>query len=355
MKLPASIRHSLPIMTLVLCCSPVAAQHPGAAKGTNGHPSQHASPPVGGSGGVAHFVGPSTAAHSQAMYQMYQVWQQDLSRDRARNQQAHSQQMQQFKAWSGNSPSAAGLPVSAQGFKYWVETQRHNKALGVTYDPRYDQYREFVKSKKPGKSQTAQAQKSSQSPTTDSSGTPTQAAQAQAKPTQTGQTQTATIQSKSQTAADDHKGKATVDSHASADHMKHHGLAHEPPIRGVGRGTASGVGSDQTAIGLLRTAHSQLHQVHNDLLGERKKALHHITMALHLLGSHIADDSGGATSFTATPDATYRKVVHEVIGELRRAEGHLTEGRHQQARHQVATAIHELHVALNGYTPMTPY
>jgi hypothetical protein len=100
---------------------------------------------------------PSAAAQRQMQQQMTRMMQEQMKQQEAMlkmQQQMHEQHMQKFHEWtaangmqtaSGSGGTGGGLPSNPMAMQNWLHTQKHNKALGKSYDPAYDQYLSFQK------------------------------------------------------------------------------------------------------------------------------------------------------------------------------------------------------------------
>jgi hypothetical protein len=326
--------------------------------------------------------------------------------------QAHQQRIQGFNQWVKSNASsttsdkvatASSLPQSPQAFAAWYNTQKHNKARNKSYDPAYDQYRDFEKSQvqtsarrhthKTGTTQTAQqtanAQVATQANQPTSQTAPASQVQQSAhqssvlnQPSNTpeprlavatpnsAQTANPTKVSTTTASASTATGSTTTSAPATGSTTTHSPTttAHQPAgtVQPINRLAAVGSSAnrlpwaaDQAIISHLRTAHARLQQADHDYQGHRARATSHIANAMrHLGGSSLSGLNMTASGMNAAPgqgqlpQAQSDNMVRDALFRLNMVQGQLTSrtslAAHQgNARTQVAQAIQELNVALN--------
>ncbi len=271
MKVSCVIACSLVASTLAFWSRPVAAQHhkPAVHAGAG-----QAHMPQGNPQGRSQSAPAMTPQQQKAMQKQMEVMMQE---EMKQQEQMYKMQQQQK----------------------WMNTQKHNKALGKSYDPKYDQMVE----------------------------------------SQSANNHTNAKKGKEKTAEHERLQASEAKEHAK---LLAVGSAHKLPLA-----------QDQSSISLLRTVHRKLQTADHDYDGHRMQAIHHISAALKHLGSPVvsvgtSQNSVGNKLNQSASDA----VLSDALVKLRIVENHLssktsTAVHHGSARTEVASSLHELHTALN--------
>ena len=153
MRMPRPSQGALMVLIALSAVCPAQAQH----RATGGHAQA-------GHGQATHRG--NSAATPQLQKQMEQQYQQAVMQEQAQMaamakqaQHAHQQRLQSFNEWAKNGSASPGqsqsgtashLPQSPAAFAAWYKTQKRNKALSKSYDPAFDQYRDYEKSLQAG-------------------------------------------------------------------------------------------------------------------------------------------------------------------------------------------------------------
>jgi hypothetical protein len=349
-------------------------------------------------------VNPGSMPHvnpqfNQQMQQYHQAMMQQQAQMAAMMHQAHQQNLQGFQEWLKSNPGTSGqpqtggsshLPESPAAFASWYNTQKHNKARNKSYDPAYDQYREFEKSQKTSRHHQ---QKSATTPSTQQEGNPQVASQShpqsnsqlqqnpqpsnQPIPQLTGQRPQPGVLQNSQQQPNLPQQSILANSTISPP-------SGTPPATnpsGTGPGTTSpttaasqqarGVrhpigypfaamlaanrlpwAADQGLISHLRTAHAKLQQADHDYQGHRARAVGHIVSALRHLGAGSLPLASIAPGTGQLPQAQSDSLLRDALSRLNTVEGQLTSrttfvAHHVNARNSVAAAMGELNTALS--------
>ena len=153
MRMPYLSQGALAALIILLAACPARAQHHAAA--SHAQAAHHDYP------AAIHQMTP------QLQKQMEQQYHQAIMQEQAQMaamakqaQQVHQQRLQSFNEWAKSNTTSSGsaqagslshLPQSPGAFAAWYNTQKRNKARNKSYDPAYDQYREFEKSLQTGR------------------------------------------------------------------------------------------------------------------------------------------------------------------------------------------------------------
>lgn len=119
--------------------------------------------------------------------------------------------------------------------------------------------------------------------------------------------------------------------------------AEPEPNRGNGkkRKGANGVTTDPSELGALRDAYNTLSLADHDYMGHRRKAMHHLDQAAHLLGGDFSGDGKGHE-----PQKLSDAQLTAVKASLEKLRGSIaTQGR-PKLLNQVDDAIKEIAIAL---------
>jgi hypothetical protein len=307
-------------------CPAVAQPHRGTAQNARvqapTHPGQHP-----GNGGM-----PQVPPHiQQKMVEQQRQYQQQMEREHARQQQEaqnrYQNELSQFEGWlkaNGGASlqgKASSLPKTPEAFDLWAATQKNRKAQGKSYDPLYDQFRSFAEAMSP---RGAGARKG-------------QAAKA----------------STTQSAMGEHEkksGKADA-ARKEAARAKRATVESEEKAKRTRAAEKRRLVQDQASVSLLRTVHVKLQEADRDYQGHRVRALHHVSEALHHLGSSAPAGLGSGSSLGNLPQAQSDEILRDSLQKLRNAEGQLgmqSSGapHRSRARSALGQAVRELEFAL---------
>ncbi len=402
MQKPNLSLYALVALSVLSSVHPALAQHRGATAHAQG--SKAAAAPHVNQGSVPNANAQEVKMMQQQMEREQKFIMQRQAQMAEMENKAHQQRIQGYNAFLKSNPASTGankttttsnLPQSPAAFASWYNTQKHNKARNKSYDPAYDEYREFEKAQvqtstkhrahKTGTMHASQstantqvaAQQSAQSllasqpehnplrssvlngPSdgqqprqtaamsnstllTNPTRVTTTAGSTNANPTTTGST---TV-------------PATIGSamNGATTPVAHHTNGTRQPINRL-----AAVGSavnrlpwaaDQAVISHLRNAHAKLQQADRDYQGHRARGAGHVVNALRHLGASSLPGSNMIPVQNQLAQAQSDAMLRDALFRLNTAQGQLTSrtslASHQgNARTQIAQAIQELNVALS--------
>jgi hypothetical protein len=325
-------------MSSILISASWTCFHPAMAqpwRHEQGHPGGAMHPGNGGMQMHPHIQQQMQQQHQMQQHQM-QMYQQQMQHAQ-KQYENDAKEFNQFRKANGGGTSQ--LPNNPQAFQNWAANQKKAKAQGKSYDPTYDQYVKFAKSKGWLKSD-------------DESGHSQSAAQGKGKKGHQSGAEGSTANSSAT-----RKDGANHDARSAAAEKKReevkreeHRLAEARRLEAARRASArTPLAADGVTISMIRNVHSKLQRANADYNGQRLHAMDSLSQALHHLGTSAPASLGsvGGNMVQTQSDG----VLREAIGHLRNVEtrlGGMTTNapHHAQARASVSQAIHHLELAL---------